>query len=235
MVGHDGGVTTPVAAATDRLLHTVDHLPDDEWGAESGCAGWTRGHVIAHLALNAEGLGGAVRGLLDGVPTLMYLSNEARDADIAALGAAEPDEVRERLRTSAAFIAAVLDEVQALPAEATFERTPGGIRMRAHDVPRLRLREVEIHHADLRAGYTHADWPTDTAAQFLEHDAGRHVGPPVVARATDLGRTFAFGEADQHTPVVTGTASALAWWATGRDPGGLVTSSTGTLPTMEGR
>jgi len=228
-------VTHDLAAATERLLHTVDQLPDDEWDVESGCTGWTRGHVIAHLALNAEGLSGAVRGLGEGVPTTMYASNEARDADIAALGAAEPAEVRERLRGSAALIAAALDQIPALPPGATFERTPAGILMRAHDVPLLRLREVEIHHADLDAGYSHADWPTETAVRFLAHDADRYDGPPVVARATDVGRTFAFGQAGQETPVLSGTASALSWWATGRDPGGLVTSSTGTLPTLEGR
>jgi len=228
-------VTLPVEAATDRLLHTVDHLPDDDWGAESGCTDWTRAHVIAHLALNAEGLGGAVRGLLDGVPTLMYASNEARDADIAALGAAPPGEIRERLRTSAAALAAALEGLPTLPSDATFERTPGGSHMPAHAVPLLRLREVEIHHADLRAGYTHADWPTETAVLFLEHDAGRYAGTPLLARATDVDRTFAFGEADEDSPVVTGTASALAWWATGRDAGGRLTSSTGTLATMEGR
>ncbi|WP_188111143.1 maleylpyruvate isomerase family mycothiol-dependent enzyme [Nocardioides antri] len=228
-------MTLPVAAATDRLLHTVDHLPDDDWAADSGCTGWSRAHVIAHVALNAEGLGGAVRGLLDGVPTLMYASNERRDADIATLAAAPPAQVRDRLRTSAAMLDAALADLPTLPDDATFERTPGGVRLSAHVVPLLRLREVEIHHADLLAGYTHADWPTETAVRFLEQDAGRYDGTPVVARATDVGRTFAFGSADVDSPVVTGSASALAWWATGRDPGGLLTSSTGTLPRMEGR
>ena len=40
-VGHDGGVIPGLAAATDRLVHTVDHLPDVEWAVESGCTGWT--------------------------------------------------------------------------------------------------------------------------------------------------------------------------------------------------
>ncbi len=228
-------MTPIVAAATDRLFATVDRLPDEDWASDSGCTGWTRGHVIAHLALNAEGLGGALRGLLDDRPTLMYASDEARDADIATLAAAEPADVRERLRTSAGLLADAVAELPTVPVDATFERTPGGVRMRAHVVPLLRLREVEIHHADLRSGYTHADWPAETAVRFLELDAGRFTGSPVVAQATDVDRTFAFGATGDDSPVVTGTASALAWWASGRNPGGALTSSTGSLPDMEGR
>jgi maleylpyruvate isomerase len=122
-----------------------------------------------------------------------------------------------------------------LPREATFERTPGGPRMLAHSVPLLRLREVEIHHADLRAGYGHADWPQETATRFLEHDAGRYDGPPRSAYATDLDRTFRLGSPGDDDPVVSGPVSALAWWLTGRDPGDLLTSSTGVVPEMEGR
>jgi maleylpyruvate isomerase len=233
--GHDGRVIDLVAAATDRLLATVDRLPEAGWAAESGCAGWSRAHVIAHLALNAEGLGGAVQGVLEGVPALMYTSSEDRDTDIAALSTAPPEKVRARLREASQRLAATLADLPTVPEDATFERTPGGPRLRAHLVPLLRLREVEIHHADLEAGYTAADWPRDTAERFLEHDARRYDGPPVSAYATDLDRTYPLGDPAGDAPRVSGPAAALAWWLSGRDPGDLLTSSTGTLPEMEGR
>lgn len=228
-------MTDPIHAATERLLTTVDALADDDWGSPSVCDGWTRAHVVAHVALNAEGLAGAVRGLLDGSPTTMYASNEARAADIAALGAAPPAEIRERLRTSAALFADTVAGLGALPDDAIFERTPGGIVMRAALVPTLRLREVEIHHADLDAGYGYADWPPENVVQFLDRDAGRHEGDGFVARATDLGRDWTFGSPADDAPVVSGPAAALAWWVTGRDPGAVLSSSTGTLPTLEGQ
>ncbi|WP_183098154.1 maleylpyruvate isomerase family mycothiol-dependent enzyme [Nocardioides pelophilus] len=228
-------MTDLISLATDRLLTTVDGLPDSDWGAPSVCVGWSRAHVIAHLALNAEGLGGAVRGLLEGRPTPMYASNESRDADIAALAARPPAEVRERLRSAADFFADVVGGVPDLPPDATFDRTPGGIVMPAALVPTLRLREVEIHHADLDAGYGYASWPTETAAAFLDRDAPRYDGAGFTAHATDLDRDWAFGSPTGDAPVVSGPASALAWWASGRDPGDHLTSSTGTLPTMEGR
>ncbi len=234
-------MTSPVATATERLLATVDSLPDDEWGAPSVCAGWSRAHVIAHLALNAEGLAGAVRGVLGGEPVTMYLSDETRDADIEALSAEPPATVRERLQTGAADLAAALADLVRSPAPpgATFERTPGGIVMEAAAVPTLRLREVEIHHADLLAGYSWSDWPTETAVAFLGRDADRHDGVPFAAEATDVGRTFRFGDPDTGphtgTPTVSGPVAALAWWATGRDPGDALSSTTGALPDLEGR
>lgn len=224
-----------IESATERLLSTVARLEDDEWPAPTECAGWSRAHVVAHLALNAEALAGVVRGLLDRVPTLMYDSDTARDADIETLAAQPSAAVRQRLGSSATALSEVLVELPALPPDATFERTPGGRWMLAHSVPLLRLREVEIHHADLRAGYTHADWPTATAVRFLEHDAGRYDGPPLSAYATDLERTFAFGSPSGDDPVVSGPVSGLAWWATGRDPGDLLTCSQGPVPQMEGR
>ena len=42
--------------ATQRLVRTVDGLDDDALAAPSGLPDWTRAHVVAHLALNAEGL-----------------------------------------------------------------------------------------------------------------------------------------------------------------------------------
>lgn len=215
-----------LAAATAALLHTVDGLPDDAWSAASVCEGWTRADVVAHLALNAEALAGVVRGLLAGEAPTMYRSDEGRDADIAELAAEPPALVRERLRSSAQVLAAAIEELPVLPAGATFERTPGsGRMMSAAGVPLIRLREVEIHHADLRAGYSYDDWPTDTAIAFLDAAAPVHDGPPVVVRATDAERTWSFGDAVAGAPVVTGRVGALAWWASGRDAGTDVTTS----------
>ena len=224
-----------VQSATERLLDTVDRLPDDAWAAPSHCAGWSRAHVIAHVALNAEGLAGALRGIAEGRPTTMYASNESRDADIAALAVEAPDAIRARLRSAAAAFDEALAATGTLDRGTTFERTPGGQVMRAHVVPFLRLREVEIHHADLDAGYTAADWPADTASAFIGADARRYEGPGFHVVATDQPASWEFGSPGSDAPTVSGPLGALAWWATGRDPGPVVSSTHGALPTMEGR
>lgn len=231
-------MTLHLETATARLLSTVDRLPDAAWSAPSHCAGWSRAHVIAHLALNAEALAGALRGIRDGVPTTMYRSDEARDqdiADLAALAAGSPAAVRERLRTSAAAFAEVAAVADGLPKESTFERTPGGRTMPARAVPFLRLREVEIHHADLDAGYTASDWPPDNAMAFLSNDARQYRGPGFHAVATNEPARWTFGETDATSPTVSGPLGALAWWATGRGTGSVLSSTNGMLPTMEGR
>src|SRR4029450_1087324 len=83
--------------STQRLVRTVDSLPDDAFGEASELPDWTRGHVVAHLTLNAEGLAGALPALVAGEPTPMYRSQDSRDEDIDKLAAAEPSELRDRL------------------------------------------------------------------------------------------------------------------------------------------
>lgn len=231
-------MTLHLQAATDRLLDTVDRLRDDAWSAPSRCTGWTRAHVIAHLALNAEALTGVLRGLQDGSPLPMYASDRSRDRDIddlAALAGTSTAAVRERLRASAEAFAEVVAVAEGLPPGTTFDRTPGGRVMRASVVPLLRLREVEIHHADLDAGYSPSDWPPANAMAFLANDARVYRGPGFHAVATDEPARWAFGQPGVDAPTVSGPLGALAWWATGRDPGPVLSSTNGTLPTMEGR
>jgi maleylpyruvate isomerase len=230
-------VTSDLEAATTRLLATVDALPDPDWAGPSHCTGWSRAHVVAHLALNAEALGGVLRGIAQGRPTTMYASDEARDADIEALAATDPDEVRARLHRSAELFDAALAAAGHVAEGTTFERTPGGRVMPADVVPFLRLGEVEIHHADLDAGYSWADWPAATARAFLGDHARRPQATAFVIKATDEDARWSFGTVDDgvRVPTVSGPLRALAWWATGRDPGPVLSSSEGTLPTMEGR
>lgn len=214
-------MTTRISAATAHLLATAAALPDDAWTAPSVCDGWSRAHVLAHVALNAEGLAGALRGLTAGQQVPMYASDEQRDVDIAVLAAARPAEIRERLRSSAAAFDEALAALSVTD-DARFERTPGGQRLRAGVVPLLRLREVEIHHADLEAGYAHADWPRENAITFL--DLAKHQGmrPDCRLDATDGDETWELGSPTPDAPTYVGTASALAWWASGRDAGELV-------------
>ena len=58
-----------------------------------------------------------------------------------------------------------------------------------------RRREVEIHHADLGAAYTRADWPDDFVVELLDVvSVDRADAGPLRLRATDLGRDWIVGE-----------------------------------------
>ena len=220
-----------IARADRALVRTVDALTDVQYAEASQLPGWTRGHVVAHLALNAEGLAGVLHGAHVGTPQPMYASPEARDSDIADLTAAGPAELRERLLASTTQLADALEAMHPDDWDGRFERTPGGPDFALGNVPLMRVREVEIHHVDLDAGYSPADWPQDFCVILLESMTKRPYPAPFSVRPTDLDRTWHYGESDGG-PVVSGTSAALGWWLTGRGGAGL-TSDAGTLPEVE--
>jgi maleylpyruvate isomerase len=215
--------------ATRRLIRTTDALADDAYATPSGLPGWTRGHVLAHLALNAEGLAGALGGIVEGDRVPMYASQEARDGDIAHLGGASPSAIRDRLLGATTALADALDAVPDDRWGAVVERVPGGRTFTAGDVPGMRLSEVEIHHADLGAGYGRGDWPPAYVALLLDGEGRKRVATDVSfqAHAIDLDRTWSFGDGG---PTVSGTGADLGWWLTGRGTGLGLSSDSGALP-----
>ena len=215
--------------ADQRLVRTVDGFEADDLAAPSLLPGWSRAHVVAHLALNGEALEGALDGLAAGQPTSMYASPEARDEDIAELAAAEPSELRARLLASTARFDAAVGGLPEDQWQARIERTPGGPSFAAHSAVLMRLREVEIHHADLGAGYTHAEWEPAFAALLVDSMTGRPFPAPFRVLARDLARTWELGEGEGG-PTVTGDSRDLGWWLTGRGDGGRLTCDGDALP-----
>jgi len=236
-VTHPTPTAESLRTASQRLVRTIDSLPDDAWRAPSLLPGWTVSHVVAHLTLNAEGLAGALVGVVEGEPVTMYRSDDDRDADIEKLSGARPDELRNRAMASVTQVAVAIAAVPEELAGVAIERTPGsGRRFAAGAVGWMRLREVEIHHADLGpevAAYSPADWPQEFAERLLEGTAHRWRGSGLTAVATDLDRSWTFGTPG---PTVTGPAHSLAWWCTGRPayPGSAgPVSDDGALPGTE--
>ncbi|WP_051218453.1 maleylpyruvate isomerase family mycothiol-dependent enzyme [Nocardioides insulae] len=242
-------------SATIRLVRTVDGIEDGDWTSPSRLPEWSRAHVVAHLALHAEGVAGAVVALLEGEETPMYASVARRNSDIDRLATASPPVLRDRLMGATTELARALAAGSAVPelGDAVIERTPGSARrFRVSTLPLARLREVEIHHADLGLGYEAADWPTEFVTALLDTRSGGYDGAPFRAHATDLGAYWVFGvdgdaapdSEDWQHPTVRGPASSLAWWSTGRpvgaDPtrpgqdGAPLSCEGGEMPRMEG-
>ena len=107
--------------------------------------------------------------------------------------------------------------------------------MRYAAVPGMRLREVEIHHVDLDAGFTPTGWSDSFAAHLIESMLKR--GPSEASYrvlAIDLAQTWVVGDPDDaSSTTVSGPAGDLAWWMTGRPPAASLTSSSGTLPLVK--
>lgn len=137
--------------ATARLTGDVSRLTDADVREPSLLPGWTRGHVLTHLARNAEGGARLLGWARTGIPSYEYPSVAARAAAIEA-GAA---------RSAAVLVADVRATATAL-AEAAAQMPPGawqnlvtwttGQQTPAEMVARSRLAEVLIHHVDLVAG-----------------------------------------------------------------------------------
>jgi maleylpyruvate isomerase len=229
--------------ASGRLLRTVDGFGDGDWAAPSLLPGWTRSHVVAHLVLNAEGMSRALRGVVADAadagpeePRSMYDSDEKRHSDIQDLATAEPGEIRDRLMAGTTLLQEAIEAIPDDRWETRVERTPGGRSMRAGAFPGMRLREIEIHHVDLDAGYTIADWSPAFAEQLLDAMTKRLDLPKgVEIRPLDSPRTWVVGdgESEYPLPVVTGPAAEIGWWLTGRPAPDGLSCSHGELPTIE--
>jgi maleylpyruvate isomerase len=224
-----------LAEASQRLVRTVDGLDDEELGEPSALPDWTRAHVVAHLALNAEGLAGVLEGRIMGEPTTMYASDETRNSDIEDLASADRAELRERFMAGSTLVSEAVDR---LPDEfwtETFERTPGGRVIRYAAIPGMRLREVEIHHVDLDAGFSPSGWSDAFSAHLIGAMIRRNPSEASFrVLATDLATTWVVGDVPgQSGTTVSGPAGDLGWWLTGRPPAESLTSSTGDLPPVK--
>ncbi|WP_248965564.1 maleylpyruvate isomerase N-terminal domain-containing protein [Sphaerisporangium perillae] len=202
-----------LTAATNRLLATTTAMSGSDVTAPSLLPGWTRGHVLTHIARNADSHVNLVTWAKTGMYTPQYPTLGAREAEIEQ-GAGRP---LEEQHADLAAGAARLDEaVGAMPAEA-WTATVQGMRPPEHPAWYLlvrRIREVEIHHVDLDAGYTWADWPEAFVRREL-HDAMAtwpHADSAVGAVHADDRTWTGLGDG----PAVEGAAPAVLAWVTGR-------------------
>ncbi|MDX3518123.1 maleylpyruvate isomerase family mycothiol-dependent enzyme [Streptomyces scabiei] len=215
-----------VREATDRLLTAAAGLDNAAVTEASRLPGWTRGHVLAHLARNAD----ALVNVFEGRP--MYASAGARDADI------ERDAPRP-LKEQLADVRDSADRFQdaaALPADWT--RTVelrNGVTDSAARVPFRRWIEVEIHHVDLGIGYELEDLPPEFTEREIGFLVDRFTGHPGVphTRVTDGTRAWTTGGAASGSAVtVTGTAPELLGWLAGRTDGTALRAEGGALPQL---
>ncbi|MFE4514995.1 maleylpyruvate isomerase family mycothiol-dependent enzyme [Kitasatospora sp. NPDC056783] len=210
-----------VEGATQRLLATVEGMDPGTVAEPSGLPGWTRGHVLAHLARNADSLVNLLTGARTGTDIPQYAGDEARDRDIEHDAPRPLDVHLADLRDSHARFtgAAALMDAQSWSAGVKHRH---GYVFPAYDIPAKRLVELEFHHVDLALGYTPARWPRDFAvtqfrrvAEGLADETGL---PGVELVAEDGGERATIGSG---TPAltVTGPVHALAAWLSGRSDG----------------
>jgi len=75
---------TLIDDATQRLIRNAGALTDEQVAEDSLLPGWTRGHVLTHIARNADALRNLLIWARTGVETPAYASQQAREDDIEA-------------------------------------------------------------------------------------------------------------------------------------------------------
>ncbi len=209
-----------VEESTRHLLHTVAELEPEALAEPSALPGWTRGHVLAHLARNADSLVNLLNGARTGTDIPQYPSEEARDRDIAE-GAPRPLDVQlADLRASDERFTAAAALLPPGAWSAPVRHRSGAV-FPAAELPWKRLMEVEYHHVDLDAGYTPAHWPEAFASAEFRRLAAKLAGaelPAVELFSEDTAERAVIGTG---TPALTveGPVRALLAWLSGRADG----------------
>jgi maleylpyruvate isomerase len=214
--------TAHLAALRASTTDLLDGIEAEPWTAAevrtpSLLPGWTRGHVLTHIARNADGITRAMSGALRGEIVPRYPGGRAgRDADIEAGAARSHAELAADVRDSAERLDRVIDAVAAadgweLPTE---DLTVGEYVL-------ARWREVEVHRVDLAGSYTAEQWPVEFVAYLLPEVADGltdratvpmrvSVTPERCAVPALAGRVWTVDEGD-HVDVAGPDWALLAW------------------------
>lgn len=221
-----------VDRATTRLLATARKLDDAAVGEPSLLPAWTRGHVLAHVARNADGCVRLLTWARTGDRHPQYDSADARTTEIDVHAARTAAEHVADLADSAAHIDEAVAQMPPAAWAAQVEWLSGATTPAAY-VVWSRLREIELHHADLDAGYAPADWPASFVHRLL-HELAANLGgsmAPTRLHAIDLEHELTVGAEPAVT--VSGPGHALAYWLAGRTTGReLTVNPAGPLPTV---
>lgn len=225
-----------LAWAGDGAAHLrglIARLGDDAFAAPSALPGWSRAHVLSHIARHADAMINLLTWARTGVPTPAYPSREVRDADIEAGAGRSPAAIRDDVVESSDRLAQV---VRAMPEQAWSARVNNvqGSEIPATDIPWLRAREMWIHSVDLDVGASFTDLPPPMLVELIG-DASRMIGanpecPSLWLVAADQpgGPRWPLGAADGVE--VRGPVADLAGWLLGRSKGRNLRTAEGRRP-----
>lgn len=159
------------AAAHQRLLAALETLTDEQCRGTTALPGWTRGHVLNHLARNADSHVHLLQCASRGEVGEQYPGGAvARNAAIEE-GAG---------RSAEQLVADVRRSIYALEAQWAATNAQGwqgegmnsaGATIPMNDVVFLRWREVEVHTSDLDLGATWQQW----SAEYVRYELDRQV------------------------------------------------------------
>lgn len=216
---HDVSLTLPWMRLGTKHFHAVvESLSDGDLRAASRLPGWSKAHVIGHVARNAEALTRLATWARTGVETPMYADPAQRAAEIEASAKCPPHELRRSVADTAERLDAELGRLEpdrwAAPVRSALGRS-----IPAAEVPWLRIREVWLHAADLGDDALLGDIPDDVVDLLLVDVctslSERDGCPGVAVVPTDRNAESWLGTGHRRA-VARGAAAELLGWLTGR-------------------
>jgi maleylpyruvate isomerase len=211
--------------ACTALYETVDNLDDVSIHGPSRLTGWTRGHVVSHLARNADGLVNLLHWARTGIESPMYASSVDREADIEE-GAHRLVQVQqEDLRAADERFFMATEVMSETDWEAGVTNRQGQA-VAVSLVPWMRLTEVLVHHVDLNVGVDFdrlIELAADQTELLIDYVVTRYDDvaaiPPIrltVELPSGHEQIWLLGDGARRTEIRRPAASTLAW-LTGRD------------------
>jgi len=163
-------------AAHAELLADLAGFDDAACRAAALLPHWSRGHVVSHLARNAESHTRMFLAAQQGEVVAQYPGgSEQRAGDIEA-GAHRPAaELVADLTAATAALEAAWDSTTADVWRTGQGRTGAGVDVGLDELVFRRWRETEVHHNDLGIGYTWARWPAGYVAEDLRRATARYI------------------------------------------------------------
>ena len=192
-------------AALDDHLTAMSGSSGADSALPSLLPGWTRGHLLTHIARNADSFVRVLEAARRGEAVTQYEGGGAgRNADIEAGASRDWDTLVADVRSSSARLDGVFAEQDRWDLAMTNSQ---GESVPHADLPMRRWREVVVHHADVGdAGFTPQDWPQDYVREDLRrmemlYNARKPMGatglPEAALRAGPLDRLcWLLGRAD---------------------------------------
>jgi len=201
------------ATGTRLCADAVAGLDEAGYAAPTGLPDWSRKHLVAHLAANAEALIRLLHWARTGERTPMYSSREQRTSDIAAGALRSGAQLGAWYTTSAH----ALDEALSAMPPGAWEAevvTAQGRTVPASHVPWMRAREVLVHAVDFRTGLTFADLPQDFLSALIAEIRAKRAG------------------AGERVPELVGSLADVAGYLSGRGTSGVTTPDGGAPPAL---
>ncbi|MDQ0791778.1 maleylpyruvate isomerase family mycothiol-dependent enzyme [Streptomyces sp. B1I3] len=213
-----------LGTSVERLLASAITLSDDDVRAPSRLPGWSRAHVLTHVARSADSRTRLLTAARTGTDLPQYSDEAQRQREIEE-GAGRPaavlaDDLENALHR---FLRAAHDQPEDTW-DVPVRWLGGGLRPVRGAIGSM-LREVEVHHTDLGTGHRPTDWPPYFVMRELATTAealsDRPDAPAVVLLADEDKALRQVG--DGKGPQVSGPAAELLGWLTGRTDGTVLT------------